>query len=46
MIQPNRLTVSLKIVNRAIRWLTGLVWLTREEQQAAGILYPGKQRYG
>jgi len=46
MKQPNRLTISLKIVNRAIHWLAGLIWLTREEQQAAGIIYPGKRRYG
>lgn len=46
MKQPNRLTVCLEIVNRAVRWLTGLIWLTKQEQQDAGILYPHQQRYG
>ena len=46
-MQSNRhLTFSLKIVHRAMRWLTGLLWLTKEEQQQAGILYPNEQRYG
>ena len=46
MQQPNRLIATLQIVERAIQWLKTLLWLTDEEQKAAGISYPDQQRYG
>jgi len=35
--QPNILLASLKIFNSILHWLAGLIRLTAEEQDAAGI---------
>lgn len=45
MQQLNSFFAGLQAINRIINWLAGLVELTEEEEQNAGIYYPNHQRY-